>query len=251
MAFPISYPVVDGSGRLTEICTFLSEIATSVAKFPISRQGIVGVQTADHQVVAMLADWTSAAEKDQFEPGEQYQSVKPGFGKIIDGANPSFACHHIVLPTGSDKTPQAASYIVSHATVPQADQAAAAAAYAEFIKPPAHFDFLADAATAAAFRQSDVYKSLQATVAKVATATSSYDVEYQSPRVLTDPHGADDVNDAKSDGIDKTVAQEECPLVRGNLHADADGREDNAQGDGVLAADTVHDQPSIIDPMEM
>ncbi|ERS96914.1 uncharacterized protein SPSK_02738 [Sporothrix schenckii 1099-18] len=201
MAFPISYPVVDGPGRLTEICTFRSEIATSVAKFPISRQGIVGVQTADRQVVAMLADWTSAAEKDQFEPGEQYQSVKPSFGKIIDGANPSFACHHIILPTGSDKTPHAASYIVSHATVPQADQAAAATAYAEFVKSPAHFDFLAvaparedanvlvtltghkDAATAAAFRQSDVYKKLQATVAKVATATSSYDVEYRSSDV--------------------------------------------------------------------
>lgn len=153
----------------------------------------------------MVADWTSAAEKDVFEPGEQYQSVKPHFGKFIDGENPTFACHHIILPTGAGKTPQAASYIVSHASVPQADQAAAASAYAEFVKSlpsPAHLvDFLVvspsredanvlvtltghkDAATAAAFQQSEAYKQLQAAVAKVATATSSYDVEYQSSNV--------------------------------------------------------------------
>lgn len=150
----------------------------------------------------MVADWTSAAEKDIFEPGEQYQSVKPHFGKIIDGENPTFACHHIILPTGAGKTPQAAAYIVSHATVPQADQAAAASAYAEFVKSsPAHVEFLVvspsredanvlvtltghkDAATAAAFQQSEAYKQLQAAVAKVATATSSYDVEYQSSNV--------------------------------------------------------------------
>lgn len=149
----------------------------------------------------MVADWTSAAEKDVFEPGEQYQSVKPHFGKIIDGVNPTFACHHIILPTGAGKTPTTAAYIVSHATVPQADQAAAAVAYATFVKSPAHVDFLAvapsredadvlvtltghkDAATAAAFQQSDAYKQLQAAVAKVATSTSSYDVEYQSSNV--------------------------------------------------------------------
>jgi hypothetical protein len=133
----------------------------------------------------MVADWASAAEKDKFEPGEQYQSVKPHFGKIIDGANPTFECHHIILPNGANKTPTAGAYIVSHATVPQADQATAAAAYAEFAKAsPAHVDFLAtapsredadvlvmltghkDAATAAAFQPSEAYKQLQVAVVK-------------------------------------------------------------------------------------
>ncbi|CAK7237600.1 hypothetical protein SBRCBS47491_010037 [Sporothrix bragantina] len=214
MSFPITYPVVDGPGRLSEICTFrksaisqeefdsiYGEITKSVAKFPISRQGILAVQTHDRQVVAMVADWTSAAEKDVFEPGEQYQSVKPHFGKIIDGANPTFACHHLVLPNAAAMTPKAGVYIVSHATVPAASQADVAAAYNEFLKAPENVEFLAmapsredanvlvcltghkDAAAAEAFQASAGYQALQAAVSKVASATSSYTAEYASSLV--------------------------------------------------------------------
>ncbi|CAK7201578.1 hypothetical protein SEUCBS139899_004284 [Sporothrix eucalyptigena] len=214
MSFPITYPAVDGPGRLTEICTFrksaiskeefdtvYAEITKAVAQFPISRQGILATQTNDRQVVAMVADWTSAAEKDAFEPGPQYQSVKPHFGKIIDGANPTFACHHLVLPGGAGLTPKAGVYVVSHATVAAADQAAVATAYNEYLKAPSSVDFLAvapsredasvlvcltghkDAAAAEDFQASASYKTLQAAVSKVATATSSYTAEYESSLV--------------------------------------------------------------------
>lgn len=39
----------------------------------------------------MVGDWTSAAEKDEFEPGERYQSIKPAFGELIDAENHEFA----------------------------------------------------------------------------------------------------------------------------------------------------------------
>lgn len=169
-----------------------------MAQFPISRQGIIGVQAQDQQVAAMVADWTSAAEKDVFEPGEQYQSVKPHFGKIIDGINPSFACHHMILPGGEGKTPTAGVYLVAHATVPATEQPAVAAAYVELIQSPEHVNFLAvapsredaevlvcltghkDAAAAQAFQESAAYKKLQATVGKAAKATSIYAVNHQS-----------------------------------------------------------------------
>jgi hypothetical protein len=85
--------------------------------FPISRQSLAGAQKDDPEIIFMIADWTSAAEKDEFEPGmtprcsdrpqddeleqladaglrglgERYQSIKPAFGKLIHPENPSFA----------------------------------------------------------------------------------------------------------------------------------------------------------------
>ncbi|CAK7229749.1 hypothetical protein SCUCBS95973_007333 [Sporothrix curviconia] len=215
MSFPITYPVVDGPGRLSEICTFrkaaipkeefdatYDQITSTVAKFPISRQGTLALQTHDREVVVMVADWTSAAEKDAFEPGEQYQAVKPHFGKIIDSENPTFACHHLVLPTGAATTPSAGVYVVAHATVPAASQADVAAAYNVFLQSaPTDVEFLAvspsredanvlvcltghkDAAAAQAYQASEGYKALQAAVSKAASETSSYTAEHQSSLV--------------------------------------------------------------------
>lgn len=40
-----------------------------VAKFPISRQNQSGIQEEDPEIFVLVADWTSAEEKDVFEPG--------------------------------------------------------------------------------------------------------------------------------------------------------------------------------------
>lgn len=41
-----------------------------VRKFPISSQNILGYQIEDSQIAVLIADWTSAEEKDKFEPGQ-------------------------------------------------------------------------------------------------------------------------------------------------------------------------------------
>jgi hypothetical protein len=41
----------------------------TVSTFPISRQSLSGTQIEDPGVFVMVADWTSAEEKDVFEPG--------------------------------------------------------------------------------------------------------------------------------------------------------------------------------------
>lgn len=38
--------------------------------FPISRQSALLEQFNDPEIAVLVADWTSAEEKDQFEPGE-------------------------------------------------------------------------------------------------------------------------------------------------------------------------------------
>lgn len=98
--FPISYPKVDGPGRLLELCSFhrskiteervsdelptlfiilivwekydkvFNEISEITSKFPISRQSLTGKKQSTEQLMTVLiADWTSAEEKDLFEPG--------------------------------------------------------------------------------------------------------------------------------------------------------------------------------------
>lgn len=52
---------------------------------------MLGTVQDDPQIAFLLVDWTSAEEKDVFEPGERYQSLKPGFAKLIDASNPAFA----------------------------------------------------------------------------------------------------------------------------------------------------------------
>ncbi|KAH8888057.1 hypothetical protein GQ53DRAFT_767958 [Thozetella sp. PMI_491] len=104
MSLPFIFPNDNSSGRLTEICSFrksgisssefdeiFAGITKTVADFPISRQNIVGSQMEDPEICVLIADWTSAAEKDVFEPGEQYQSVKPAFGKLVHATSPDFA----------------------------------------------------------------------------------------------------------------------------------------------------------------
>ena len=41
----------------------------AVKHFPIARQNIIGRQAEDEGIAVLIADWTSAAEKDEFEPG--------------------------------------------------------------------------------------------------------------------------------------------------------------------------------------
>lgn len=40
-----------------------------VRGFPISLQNILGYQVEDSQIAVLIADWKSAEEKDEFEPG--------------------------------------------------------------------------------------------------------------------------------------------------------------------------------------
>lgn len=44
--------------------------------FPISRQNLVGFQREDAQIAVLIADWTSAEEKDKFEPGTGSRNYK-------------------------------------------------------------------------------------------------------------------------------------------------------------------------------
>lgn len=83
MPFPIVYPKQDGPGRLLELCTFRksslpdkewNEIfydTTGISlTFPISRQSLYASQIEDPQIAVLIADWTSAEEKDIFEPSK-------------------------------------------------------------------------------------------------------------------------------------------------------------------------------------
>lgn len=45
-------------------------------RFPISRQNIVGFQRDEAQIAVLIADWTSAEEKDKFEPGTGSRNCK-------------------------------------------------------------------------------------------------------------------------------------------------------------------------------
>ena len=87
MPFPVVYPKVDGPGRLTELCTFRKSsidpkewdeifndtIGISLT-FPIARQSSYASQIEDPQIAVLIADWTSAEEKDVFEPSRTTQS---------------------------------------------------------------------------------------------------------------------------------------------------------------------------------
>ena len=92
-----------------QVSDVFAGIMKKVGDFPISRHNVIGTQQEDRQIAVLVADWTSAEEKDKFEPGqlskkydrsidyelihpgEQYQSVKPAFGKLVHATNPDFA----------------------------------------------------------------------------------------------------------------------------------------------------------------
>ncbi|KAH8757055.1 hypothetical protein BGZ57DRAFT_908863 [Hyaloscypha finlandica] len=131
MAFPIIYPAVSGPGRLLEICSFrrssipesrydevFNGITAKSSQFPISRQTLSGRKTSkeERDITVLIADWTSAQEKDIFEPGPEYQGIKPAFGELVDAENPTFACHHIILP-GLAVTPEAGRYVAEFFSV--------------------------------------------------------------------------------------------------------------------------------------
>ncbi|KAJ9611498.1 hypothetical protein H2200_004682 [Cladophialophora chaetospira] len=110
MAFPVVWPSSGGKGRLTEIASFrrsqipdsrfqevLADIMGKVARFPIANQNLYGHQVENPEVFVLVADWTSAEEKDVFEP--------------------DFQCHHVILPTSSSTTPEAGIYVVSRMRV--------------------------------------------------------------------------------------------------------------------------------------
>ncbi|KEZ39849.1 hypothetical protein SAPIO_CDS8787 [Scedosporium apiospermum] len=154
MPFPIVYPKQDGPGRLLELCTFRksslpdkewNEIfydTTGISlTFPISRQSLYASQIEDPQIAVLIADWTSAEEKDIFEPSERYQSIKPAFGKLIDTTNPSFTCHHLILP-GAAKTPASPFLSASHIRIPAKKQDAAAVAFEEYLSSGTALDGL-------------------------------------------------------------------------------------------------------------
>ncbi len=42
------------------------------SKFPIARQNALGTQVEDSTIAVLFADWTSAEEKDIFEPGSSF-----------------------------------------------------------------------------------------------------------------------------------------------------------------------------------
>jgi hypothetical protein len=163
MPFPITHPAdPSGPGRLIEVASFQkSSIPASkydsvfdscmkkVATYPIARQGLFGLMSHDSRMQVMLMDWTSAAEKDEFEPGEQYQSLKPIFGELIEPADAKFAwyvdlrlfffllmytdgsSHHIILP-GQATTPDVGGYLITFATAPIASHDKLASAMDRF-----------------------------------------------------------------------------------------------------------------------
>ncbi|PMD60992.1 uncharacterized protein K444DRAFT_612260 [Hyaloscypha bicolor E] len=131
MAFPITYPAVSGPGRLLEICSFrrssipesrydevFNGITAKTSQFPIARQTLSGRKASkeERDITVLIADWTSADEKDIFEPGPEYQGIKPAFGELVNAGNPTFACHHIILP-GLGVTPEAGRYVAEFFSV--------------------------------------------------------------------------------------------------------------------------------------
>lgn len=41
-----------------------------MSTFPISRRSILAMKIGDPGIAVLIADWTSAEEKDRFEPGK-------------------------------------------------------------------------------------------------------------------------------------------------------------------------------------
>jgi hypothetical protein len=83
MSLPFTWPQAspDG-GRLLEIASFrkakidqsrfdkvFTDCMKVSSKFPISRQSLYGDQVQDPDIIVLVADWTSAEDKDKFEPG--------------------------------------------------------------------------------------------------------------------------------------------------------------------------------------
>ncbi|OCL13542.1 hypothetical protein AOQ84DRAFT_414431 [Glonium stellatum] len=136
---------VDGPGRLLEIATFRrSQIPDSKFKetfdtvmrissqLPILRQILVGGMSSGERMSVIIADWTSAEEKDVVEPTEAYQVVKAPFAKLVDTIDPSFTCYHTILP-GTALTPEAGGYVVSVLKVPSSKQGDLSAAFARYL----------------------------------------------------------------------------------------------------------------------
>jgi hypothetical protein len=83
MPFPFTWPQSSSDGgRLLEIASFrkakidqerFDKVFTDCMKvssqFPISRQSLYGDQVQDPEIIVLVADWTSAEDKDEFEPG--------------------------------------------------------------------------------------------------------------------------------------------------------------------------------------
>lgn len=124
MSLPFTWPQIpSGKGRLLEIASFrkskldqsrfdqvFSDCMKISSKFPISRQSLYGDQTEDPEIIVLVADWTSADDKDIFEPGtcttqdvvkrrvpmlieclgDEYQSIKPAFGQLVSPENTDF-----------------------------------------------------------------------------------------------------------------------------------------------------------------
>ncbi|KAJ9633495.1 hypothetical protein H2204_006878 [Knufia peltigerae] len=128
MAF---YPTADGPGRLLEICSFRKSdipesqfrevfrgIMQKVSTFDVARQNSLGTREGDERQAVLAADWTSSEDKDAFINTEQFNSVKPLFGQLINTEDAKWACHHLILPGASAKTPQSAMYGISYLDVP-------------------------------------------------------------------------------------------------------------------------------------
>jgi hypothetical protein len=83
MSLPFTWPQASSDGgRLLEIASFrkakidqsrFDKVFTDCIKvssrFPISRQSLYGDQVQDPEIIVLVADWTSAEDKDKFEPG--------------------------------------------------------------------------------------------------------------------------------------------------------------------------------------
>ncbi|KAK5189619.1 hypothetical protein LTR99_006152 [Exophiala xenobiotica] len=147
MSLPIVYPAVRGPGRLLEICSFRkSEIPESkfqeifrglmqkISTFDVARQNSYGTKEEDKRQAVLVADWTSAEDKDVFAATEQFESVKPIFGQIINTKDANWACHHLILPGAVAKTGQSTLYSVSQLIVPVAAQTEFAKALDIFIQ---------------------------------------------------------------------------------------------------------------------
>lgn len=62
--------------KISQFYKTLDAVMEATSGFPISRQNLVGFQREDAQIAVLIADWTSAEEKDKFEPGKDNRNSK-------------------------------------------------------------------------------------------------------------------------------------------------------------------------------
>ncbi|KAK5453036.1 hypothetical protein LTS15_007185 [Exophiala xenobiotica] len=91
MSLPIVYPAVSSPGRLLEICSFrktetpeskLEEIfkglMQKISTFGVAVQNSYGTKEGDERQAVLVADWTSAEDKDVFAANHQRRGRKLG-----------------------------------------------------------------------------------------------------------------------------------------------------------------------------